>query len=150
MNRYKIKISEKLITTVKVEAETEFKAMEKAKEIYGEGEIILDKEDLEDTYFEIIEVQEIPLNEYETICILKSDTKAKDMDGIIKHMKENFKNIKEIEYLGIKKLAYEIQNSKEAYYLRAEMVGTSENVAKLEKYFRLNDNVLKFTIIKGE
>lgn len=150
MNRYKIKISESLSTLIDIEAKTEQEAMNKAKQIYNNGEIVLENENLEDTNFEIIEIQEIPLNKYETICLLKSDTKAKDMDGIIKHMKENFKDIKEIKYLGIKKLAYEIQNSKEAYYLRAEMVGTSENVAKLEKYFRLNDNVLKFIIIKGK
>lgn len=59
-------------------------------------------------------------------------------------------NIREVEKIGIKKLAYEIKNHKEGFYVAIHFNGSFEIVEKLERYYRNNNNIMKFITIKEE
>lgn len=111
----------------------------------------------------LIEIQEKELNElkvqiknvatYETIIILNTNTSIKEYGSIkreIIKMIDN-ENINNVEEIGTKKLAYEISKQKEGFYTIFDYDGIIQTVEELEKYFRINDNILKFiTIKKGD
>lgn len=92
-------------------------------------------------------------NTYETIIIL-DPSNYKDSVKVFRDMCQEFTKgykIKEDD-LGVKKLAYPLKGEKftEGYYVRFVWMGTSENVAELERCMRINDNVLKFMTIRTE
>ena len=92
-------------------------------------------------------------NTYETIIIL-DPSNYKDSVKVFRDMCQEFTKeykIKE-DYLGVKKLAYPLKEEKftEGYYVRFVWMGTSENVAELERHMRIDDNVLKFLTVRNE
>lgn len=58
-------------------------------------------------------------------------------------------NVEYFEDLGNKKLAYEIKGRNEGHYIRIEYY-TKENeiIENLEKYFKINTDILKYLTIK--
>lgn len=91
------------------------------------------------------------MNKYETVILIKSDIteeKRNDViDTIKKYLNENGK-ITKIDELGIKKLAYEVQKNKEAYYYVIEFNSNTENIAELERIYRITDEILKFIVVR--
>ena len=107
-----------------------------------------------------IEIKEKELNElktqienirtYDTIIILNTNTTLKEYENIKKEITRilDNENIKNIEELGAKKLAYEIQKNNEGFYVEIEFDGIIQTIEELERYYRSNDNILKFITIK--
>ena len=84
-------------------------------------------------------------NKYETVLIIRDDVKKKDYDGIKDKLKEKLFDIQEIEDLGLKKLAYKIQNKYEyGYYMIIKWCGDTELRTDAERYFRINDDIIKY------
>lgn len=98
---------------------------------------------------EIIKLEEQAKNiyNYTSIIILDVSTTLKDF----KNIKENIQKIVDVsvfEDLGIKK--YEIKSQKEGCYIKFDFEGIAEDITKLEEYYRLEDNIIKFLNIKNE
>lgn len=93
------------------------------------------------------------MNKYETVILIKSDIteeKRNDViDTIKKYLNENGK-ITKIDELGIRKLAYMVQKYKEAYYYVIEFNSNAENIAELERIYRITDEILKFIVVRKE
>lgn len=92
-------------------------------------------------------------NTYETVIIL-DPLNYKDSVKVFRDMCQEFTKgykIKEDD-LGVKKLAYPLKEEKftEGYYVVFTWMGTSENVAKLERHMRIDDNVLKFITVRRD
>lgn len=90
---------------------------------------------------------------YETVVIFSPDeAKAKkDIKKYTKIMQDCYPHTKiKVEDMGERKLAYEIKENRTGYYVVFTWKGTPENVADLERQFRINDNVLKFITIKAD
>lgn len=91
------------------------------------------------------------LNKYESIIIVNPELKH------IGDIKEKILNIvgefyiDDFEDMGNKKLAYKIQEFETGHYIKIEFYAEDYKIInKLEKYFRINDDVLKFITIKTE
>lgn len=91
------------------------------------------------------------LNKYESIIIVNPELKY------IGDIKEKILNIlgefyvDSFEDMGNKKLAYEIQKSETGHYIKTEFYAKDYKIInELERYFRINDDVLKFITIKTE
>lgn len=89
------------------------------------------------------------LNKYESIIIINPELKY------IGDIKEKIFNIigefyvDSFEDMGNKKLAYEIQKNKTGHYIKTEFYAKDyEIINELERYFRINDDVLKYITIK--
>ena len=100
---------------------------------------------------EIIKLEEQAkhIHNYTSIIILNVSTSLQDF----KIIRENIDKIIEIqnfEDLGIKKLAYEIKGQKEGYYIKFDFEGIGEDVTSLEKYYRLENNIIKFLNIRSD
>ena len=97
-----------------------------------------------------IEIKTATINKYEGVVLLNIRTTLIQLKNVKDRIEEIVYNLMLVEDLGIKKLAYDIKENKEAYYIRFEFTDKAENIAELEKYFRINDDILKFIIIKRE
>lgn len=98
-----------------------------------------------------LETEKNNIKEFESVAILKTTTNIKRFETIKKEIDDivDIENNK-IEELGTKKLAYEVQKQNEGYYIHFNFTGTYEDVSKLERYYRINDNILKFMNVKHE
>lgn len=65
-------------------------------------------------------------------------------------MKEFAKKDVIVNEIGEKKLAYEIQKNKTGYYVIFNFYSEYENIAELERNFRIDDNVMKFITVRQE
>ena len=59
-------------------------------------------------------------------------------------------NVTEVEEWGKKRLAYEIQKMREAYYYFIQFEADADCPAEVERHVRIMDNVLRFLIVKKE
>lgn len=86
---------------------------------------------------------------YESIVIFRPNITEEEILRAENKIK-TFVEIKEAENLGIKKLAYEVAGNKEGYYYRIKFYvdNSSSQISDLEKYFRINNDILKFVTVR--
>ena len=91
------------------------------------------------------------MNKYESVIIVNPNV---DEAGL-KALEEKFTGlinangkVEEVVDLGKRKLAYEIQKNKEAYYVQFNFESKPEAIAELERIYRITDEILKFITIK--
>ena len=107
-------------------------------------------EDIEELKAEVKEIEEEInrlSNKYESIIIFNSNISEEKLAEI----KEYIKMITDYYYdedLGIKLLAYMIQKQEKGYFYKIEFEGNSETVKKLERYYRIKDEIMKFITVK--
>lgn len=109
-----------------------------------------------------IEIKEKELNElkrqldtvclFETVIIISPQTSIQEFENIKNKIREiiDNSNINKFEELGIKKLAYEVKKNNEGCYISVEFTGTPDVIQDLERFYRINDNVLKFITMRKD
>lgn len=89
-------------------------------------------------------------NIYEMVQILKGtftkEEYKKDFNSIKDYLSKY--EIKEIEELGKKRLAYEVRKNKEGYYIIFIIRANKDDILEIERYCRINEDILKFIIVK--
>ena len=87
---------------------------------------------------------------YENVIILRGTFTEEEYKKALEKIKEYLAKyeIKKIEEIGKKKLAYEVDKNNEGYYVIIELRATEQEVLELERFYRINDDVLKFLIVK--
>jgi small subunit ribosomal protein S6 len=91
------------------------------------------------------------MRRYETIVIVDADVSENDRTSLIARIKEIIPQqegvlIKE-DLWGTKKLAYEIKKKPRGYYARYDYCGMGPVVDELERFFRIDDRVLKYLTV---
>ena len=91
------------------------------------------------------------MRRYETIVIVDADASENDRTSLIARIKEIIPQqegvlIKE-DLWGTKKLAYEIKKKPRGYYVRYDYCGMGPVVDELERFFRIDDRVLKYLTV---
>lgn len=87
----------------------------------------------------------------ESIIILDPKTTLEDYDYIYKKINEILEeSIYKTEMIGIKKLAYEVKKCNTGYYLIFDWKGNSDKLNELERFFRIEDNIIKYLNVKLE
>jgi small subunit ribosomal protein S6 len=92
------------------------------------------------------------MRRYETIVIVDSELSENDRNSLLDRVKEiipqqNGVLIKE-DLWGTKKLAYEIKKKARGYYARFDYCGMGTLVDELERFFRIDDRVLKYLTVQ--
>jgi small subunit ribosomal protein S6 len=92
------------------------------------------------------------MRRYETIVIVDSDLSESDRTSLLSRVKEIIPQqagvlIKE-DLWGTKKLAYEINKKPRGYYARYDYCGMGPLVDELERFFRIDDRVLKYLTVQ--
>ena len=101
---------------------------------------------------EIKNMEEMYMNKYESVIIIKPTLTEEETKDTINKYKENFEKFSnqpvKVEDLGKKKLAYEIQGNKEGSYAVFTFYGKPEDISETERQYRIDDNVMKFMTVK--
>ena len=92
------------------------------------------------------------MRRYETIVIIDPDLSEDDRASLFSRIKEIIPQkegvlIKEDPW-GTKKLAYEIKKKPRGYYVRYDYCGMGPLVDELERFFRIDDRVLKYLTVQ--
>ncbi|MGI0405784.1 30S ribosomal protein S6 [Helicobacter himalayensis] len=94
------------------------------------------------------------MRHYETMFILKPTLVEEEIKAKIEIFKEVItKNGGEIETcldMGMRNLAYEIEKNKRGYYFVIYFKAEPSLIAELERNYRINEDVLRFIVIKYE
>lgn len=90
---------------------------------------------------------------WESLFIIHPD-RIEEKDQILEKIK-NLINSKEgeilkIEEWGLRRLAYPIQKKKQGYYILIEFYGLADLPKDLEEFFRIDERIMRFIIVKLE
>lgn len=87
------------------------------------------------------------MKDYEAIIILKPELDGDALKVTLKEILDMLKkyncNIENVDEWGKRALSYEIKKKKEGLYHLANFKATPENIVKINREFRLNENVLR-------
>jgi small subunit ribosomal protein S6 len=89
---------------------------------------------------------------YEMMYIAVPETTDDDIaklnDGITKLVEKEGGTVAEIEGWGRRRLAYPINKKTEGFYVLLEITGSGQEIAELERRFRVNDTVLRYMTVR--
>ena len=89
---------------------------------------------------------------YESLCILKPVQVEAENERVIDKMKEVLSqagaSILKLENSGKKKLAYDIRHERKGNFITVQFEGPSTAVADLERFQRMEDQVMKFITVR--
>jgi len=91
------------------------------------------------------------MRRYETIFIIDPDLSEEGRAPLFERLKDLFPQhnglLVLIDEWGAKKLAYEIKKKARGYYVRLDYCGTGVLVNEIERFFRIDDRVLKYMTV---
>lgn len=89
--------------------------------------------------------------DYEVTYIVRPNLEETDLDervnAIAEQLKSNGAEVGEIEKMGKRRLAYEIDDTREGYYVVMKFKGEPAAAKELERQMRLNDDVMRHLLI---
>jgi small subunit ribosomal protein S6 len=89
---------------------------------------------------------------YESAVLINAALEDEQIQSVIERIKEilssNDGEIKEIEDWGRKRLAYSIKKSKIGYYVIFRFLAYPEIISVLERFYKLDENILRYLTIK--
>ncbi|MCD6489274.1 MAG: 30S ribosomal protein S6 [Thermodesulfobacterium sp.] len=90
---------------------------------------------------------------WESLFIINPE-KVEEKDQVLEKIKQLVESkegeILKIDEWGMRKLAYPIEKKKQGYYILIEFYGLSKLPKDLEEFFRIDERVIRFIIVKLE
>lgn len=93
------------------------------------------------------------MNKYESIIILQPSLDEQGVKSLVKKFTDLIEKngkVQEVQEMGKKKLAYEIQKQKEGHYILFNFDAEPSSIAELERNYKITDEVIKFIVVKKE
>ena len=93
------------------------------------------------------------MNKYEVMYIISPTVEEEQVKALVEKFNELISEhgeIEKVEEWGRKKLAYEVQDQKEGYYVLVYFTANPEFPAELERIFKINEDILKYLILNRE
>lgn len=90
------------------------------------------------------------LKKYETIFIINSEVGEESTKALVekfKTMLETSAQLESIDEWGKRKLAYEIDDKNEGYYVLANFSSEPSFPAELERMYKITEGILKYIVI---
>ncbi|MCU0452635.1 MAG: 30S ribosomal protein S6 [Bacteroidetes bacterium] len=89
---------------------------------------------------------------YETAFIVNAGLDDPQIDAVIEKVKESIAkhggSVLDINKWGRKRFTYPIRKKNNGFYVIAEFTGPSDLVAKLERHYQLDENILRYLTIR--
>jgi len=100
----------------------------------------------------IIQRERLFMKLYESVSILRPVQEEAVNDKVVDKMKgilsQSGANILKLDNSGKKKLAYDIQHERKGTFITVQFEGPSTVVAELERFQRMEDQVMKFMTVR--
>jgi small subunit ribosomal protein S6 len=93
------------------------------------------------------------MNKYEAMYIISPTLDEERTKAIIekfKHLTESQAQFESVDEWGKKRLAYEVQDQKDGYYVLMHFSSASTFPAELERNFKITDGVMKYLVIRKD
>ncbi|EGD47739.1 ribosomal protein S6 [Ruminiclostridium papyrosolvens DSM 2782] len=93
------------------------------------------------------------LKKYETIFIINSEVGEEATKALVEKFKtllETSAQLENIDEWGKRKLAYEIDDKIDGYYVLANFSSSPDFPAELERIYKITEGILKYIIIKKD
>ena len=91
------------------------------------------------------------MRRYETFIIIDPDLSDEERSPIFEKVKDLIQQegclLVTLDEWGGKRLAYEIKKKSRGYYVRLDYCGTGKLVAEMERFFRIDDRVMKYMTV---
>lgn len=94
------------------------------------------------------------MKKYESVIILKSNLSERDLNNIVNEVESkilSYGNISQKQNLGIKKLAYEVKENTNGYYLVFQFEIkediSSEAIKAIERLYKIRDEIIKYIVV---
>ena len=91
------------------------------------------------------------MNKYESVVIVNPNVEENTLKELIERFQTLINTdgkVEQVNELGKKKLAYEINKKKEGYYVVYDFEANPKLIAELERNYRITDEVIKFIVVK--
>lgn len=93
------------------------------------------------------------MKKYELLTVFKPNLDADEVDKAIEALGKTISDlngkVENTDKSGRKKLAYEIQNFRDGFFVTTVLNLPEENVAEFKRQLRLNDNVLRTMFLEA-
>jgi small subunit ribosomal protein S6 len=93
------------------------------------------------------------LKKYETIFIINSEVGEEATKALVekfKNLLETSAQLENIDEWGKRKMAYEIDDKTDGYYVLANFSSSPDFPAELERIYKITEEILKYIIIKKD
>lgn len=91
------------------------------------------------------------MRNYELLCIIKPNLDMEESDKVVEALEKTIKEfggkVANVDKMGRKKLAYEIKDFKDGFYVTLKMEFVEDKIVELKRNLTLNDNVLRFMMM---
>ena len=91
------------------------------------------------------------MNKYESVVIINPNVEENALKELIERFQTLINTdgkVEQVNELGKKKLAYEINKNKEGYYVVYDFEANPSLIAELERNYRITDEIIKFIVVK--
>ena len=91
------------------------------------------------------------MNKYESVIIVNPNVEENTLKELIERFQTLINTdgkVEQVNELGKKKLAYEINKNKEGYYVVYDFEANPKLIAELERNYRITDEIIKFIVVK--
>ena len=87
---------------------------------------------------------------YENVIIIKGEFTEEQYKKSLAEIKKHVEplEVKALDEKGKKKLAYEVENNKEGYFVIFYLRATEQEILEIERYYRVNSDILKFMSLR--
>ncbi len=87
------------------------------------------------------------MKNYELLTVFKPNLDAEEVDKAVEALSKNISDfggkVESTDKTGRKKLAYDIQNFRDGFFVTTVLSLPEEKVAELRRQLKLNDNILR-------
>lgn len=94
------------------------------------------------------------MRKYEAMYIIKPDLEQEVTKELIQKFQDiitdNGGEIEKVTETGKRRLAYEIKDFKEGYYVLVNFQAEPNVILELERVFRITENIIRYLVIKDE
>ncbi len=92
------------------------------------------------------------LRAYETMYILRPTIEEEAVDAVVTkfadHITTNGGKVEKTEKRGRKRLAYEVKDFRDGYYVLMNFEAAPESLTELERAFKLNEDVIRHIVVR--
>ncbi len=92
------------------------------------------------------------MRNYEAMMILQPDLEEEARNALVEKIQsfivKDVGEVTEMNHWGSRKLAYEIDDFKDGYYILARFTGKGTGIGELERNMKITEGVLRFLVVR--